>query len=428
MERINYDDKVALYENPDIADITKVNASDMNNIKSTINGALDGTNPMGSIVVDDISGKNLFDAGNYNVINASFTSDGGVISSGTNARTLYLPVKPNTTYTVSKTTSSRFRLCTTAEIPASNVSISDYIGDDGATSLTITTSALAKYLCMYVYVNGTDTLTLQQIADTIQVELGTEKTDYTPYIQPVKKTSLGVKEDTTFYANDFKCRNLFDINTMIELTNQVRRYSDGNVVSVSGYYGIKVPVNANTTYVVSSSLTTRDNISNLCYFNGTTYISGEAFGSGSLSFTTPSNCNYITLAIANTFTWCQLEIGNEATPYTPYKNFENEEIYSTNEIKIGKWIDGKDLYRKVVDFGALPNATTKGVAHNISNLGTVTNCYGYASISNTKLSINWYNGTNYITTFVTNTVVNIQTSNDRSSYTAYVIIEYTKTS
>ena len=36
--------------------------------------------------------------------------------------------------------------------------------------------------------------------------------------------------------------------------------------------------------------------------------------------------------------------------------------YSTNEVKTGgKWIDGKPIYRKVVDFGALPNASEKTV-------------------------------------------------------------------
>ena len=34
---VTYTDKVALYQNPDIADINKVNAADMNEIKNAIN-------------------------------------------------------------------------------------------------------------------------------------------------------------------------------------------------------------------------------------------------------------------------------------------------------------------------------------------------------------------------------------------------------
>ena len=40
MAKITYEDKVALYENEDIADINKVNASDMNEIKNVINATI----------------------------------------------------------------------------------------------------------------------------------------------------------------------------------------------------------------------------------------------------------------------------------------------------------------------------------------------------------------------------------------------------
>ena len=46
--------------------------------------------------------------------------------------------------------------------------------------------------------------------------------------------------------------------------------------------------------------------------------------------------------------------------------------YRTNEIDTGaKWIDDTPIYKKTIFFGALPNATKKAVAHNISNLGLV---------------------------------------------------------
>ena len=32
-----------------------------------------------------------------------------------------------------------------------------------------------------------------------------------------------------------------------------------------------------------------------------------------------------------------------------------------------RWIDGKPIYRKVIDFGALPDTTTKSVLHGIEN-------------------------------------------------------------
>lgn len=46
--------------------------------------------------------------------------------------------------------------------------------------------------------------------------------------------------------------------------------------------------------------------------------------------------------------------------------------YSTSEQRVGTWIDGKPLYRKVVPIGNLADFGAKIVPHNISNLGQVT--------------------------------------------------------
>lgn len=109
-------------------------------------------------------------------------------------------------------------------------------------------------------------------------------------------------------------------------------------------------------------------------------------------------------------------------------NPNNIEKYSTKEIKIGTWIDGKPLYRKVVDIGTLPNATTKHVAHNISNIGSVVTLRGivtdyrffpvpFAATSNAYA----------ISIFADTTNIEVMAGNDRSNMTGFVIIEYTKT-
>lgn len=196
-------------------------------------------------------------------------------------------------------------------------------------------------------------------------------------------------------VDDISGKNLFDGTSMIELRNQVRRYSDGVVVSVSGYYGIKVPVKANTTYIVSSDLVDRNKISNLCYFNGDTYISGATFDTGSLSFTTPNNCNYITLAISNEYTWCQIELGTEATDFVPYKqpvkitdvgvkenttfyanDFKCKNLYNENTDLIGYIINtsgemvGNGNYRTSQLIPVQPNTTyTVSRVHNSSAQG-----------------------------------------------------------
>lgn len=106
-------------------------------------------------------------------------------------------------------------------------------------------------------------------------------------------------------------------------------------------------------------------------------------------------------------------------------------LFNTSEVIIGRWLDGSILYRKVVDFGALPNNTTKTVAHNISNLARVVNLYGmaYATASG-WIPINYITpaGLQYaVATSITAAGnVSITTGEDKSTYTdTKVIIEYT---
>ena len=56
---ITYEDKVALDEQPSVADINKVKDTDMNQIKNVINGINNGSQPLNNLVVGNIEGKNL---------------------------------------------------------------------------------------------------------------------------------------------------------------------------------------------------------------------------------------------------------------------------------------------------------------------------------------------------------------------------------
>lgn len=58
--------------------------------------------------------------------------------------------------------------------------------------------------------------------------------------------------------------------------------------------------------------------------------------------------------------------GMASTTYVDNK-VATSENYSLSEVNTGaKWIDGRDIYKKTVDFGNLPNNTTKNVPHGIS--------------------------------------------------------------
>lgn len=108
--------------------------------------------------------------------------------------------------------------------------------------------------------------------------------------------------------------------------------------------------------------------------------------------------------------------------------------YSTNEVKTGgKWIDGKPIYKKVVDFGALPNATIKGVSFDNINADTFVKIEGIAMMNNSNaITIPFTDttsATQSITIFVNSTSVSIDTgSTNRSDYNkCYITLEYTKT-
>lgn len=110
-------------------------------------------------------------------------------------------------------------------------------------------------------------------------------------------------------------------------------------------------------------------------------------------------------------------------------NLTNLNTYSTTETIVGKWIDNKPIYRKVINFGALPNATTKSVALGIANIDQVVNlnCIATSGTIIRTLPTGSPSGDEYnIDFYITGSNIEINTGIDRSAYSAYVIIEYTK--
>jgi len=114
---------------------------------------------------------------------------------------------------------------------------------------------------------------------------------------------------------------------------------------------------------------------------------------------------------------------------------ENE-VYSTSEVKTNKvWIDGKPIYRKVINFGNLPNAAIGYVQTGFAQGEIfVTRASGVTTNGTTQYFLPYVHPTTlgkcvslYAETTSGNIVVTIRTGEDRSAHTAYVILEYTKT-
>ena len=115
------------------------------------------------------------------------------------------------------------------------------------------------------------------------------------------------------------------------------------------------------------------------------------------------------------------------------------DVYREQETIIGKWIDDKNIYRKVISLGTLPNQSTIQKSSGLNpSIVRIVKIYGYCvktSVNETfPLPFVWGN-TDSATTYVgmffggTDNSGNIwlRTNRDMSDYIGYVILEYTKT-
>lgn len=129
------------------------------------------------------TGKNLFDKDNANEVTGYFNTGVSTISSSSQSKIVYIPCNPNTTYTVSKITSSRFFVGYTKTTPALGIEVFGVLGENNKTTpTTITTSNNAKYLVAFIYHSNYDTsITYQQILDSIQIEENSTATTYEGY-------------------------------------------------------------------------------------------------------------------------------------------------------------------------------------------------------------------------------------------------------
>ena len=138
----------------------------------------------------NVFGKNYFNKSNPDVKNIYIDSTNSKIGNLANARSIIVPCRPNTDYTVSKIVTPRFIVGLTDVIPENNVTCLNIIRDDTATQLTITGNASAKYLIVFL-TNSYDNSTWQNILNSIQIEEGTTKTSYEEYSGYTKTISLG---------------------------------------------------------------------------------------------------------------------------------------------------------------------------------------------------------------------------------------------
>lgn len=152
------------------------------------------------------------------------------------------------------------------------------------------------------------------------------------------------------------------------------------------------------------------------------------------AFSTSSDRNKIRIT-NTTADWANLS-GYVTVKYTKTTDSANSfkygdpNEYSTTEKIVGTWIDGKTLYQKTINTGALPNNTQKTVSHGLT--GT------YRIVSIEGIALNTTNGiytpmvrsngaNNFAEAIVEGSNIRIETTFNGTSFTnSYVTLKYTK--
>ena len=120
---------------------------------------------------------------------------------------------------------------------------------------------------------------------------------------------------------------------------------------------------------------------------------------------------------------------DNGTWYPWYRIDLTASTYSATEARDGTFIDGSPIYKKTVDIGSLPNNANKDVAHNISNLGTVVKIEGTVTNGQGDHLLLPYahpSENASIGLYVIGNNIRIRTGSDRTAFSGYATIYYTK--
>ena len=94
-----------------------------------------------------------------------------------------------------------------------------------------------------------------------------------------------------------------------------------------------------------------------------------------------------------------------------------------------KWIDGRTIYKKTIEWGAMPNAARVNKNSQFPNDATIINIEAVAMSSTAAHNMPYVYDAIVDTVFVGNTTngqLCIVTTNDRSTWNAYITLYYCK--
>ena len=394
MATINYVDKEALNVNPNILDKNKVNASDMNLIKVVGNQIL---TTMG-VYTDDWNSATTYAIGEIAIY------DNRIFKNLTGTNTATTPDQDTTNWEETTISSMAAGAASGDTLPIGSIvpygtttAPTNWLVCDGsAVSRTTYANLFAVIGTSFGSGDGSTTFNLPNLKGRVAVgqdtsdtsfdtigETGGEKT-HTLTIQemPVHNHAIGLEGGSDTGANISYSYN-----------NNKRYYGGTDVIQNAGNGASH---NNLQPYQV------------VCYIIKANQSAG------------------LVADVSNVYSTSQSD-----TYSCDYVNNMNKR--SSTEIKTGKtWIDGKPIYSIVVNVGALPNNASLNVPTSTFDGANkfITQMYGIgASAQEEYLKIPYYaTDQNYINLIINSThQISISTGADRSRFTGYIYLEYTKT-
>ena len=436
---------------------------------STQNGTPTPTNPIPIVdASEEVTAHtiNLFDKSNSAyILDAYINTTSKVITSNANSKVVYIPCKPNTTYTVGKLVGSRFAVGCINKEPQLNYVADEIAANASAASITFTTNADAKYLLAWVWYN--DTVSADEMLASVQIEEGTTATSYVPYQSnsitlPYTLKSVGTVADELIVNEDGSgklIRRVGSFNIDASSLN-IRTQSSTN----RGYAFVNVPqniVNDATNIVAISDMFKgvkqtdwRNTDAFCCTYNSATEIfivapnnvDGTALTSA-LSGKTISFAYILATPIETPLTASEVasirqlqtykgttvidsEMQIESVTYSgDVKAYvDSKTDYSYTDQIIGKWADGKDLHRMVIQTNT-PSSTAltpvfSGFNSNTAELKKIGGCI--KGTATAQIPINCYiNPTYYAGTWLDASGICMSVASAYTSKPCEIIVEYT---
>lgn len=361
----------------------------------------------------------------------------------------FIPVKPNTTYTLSMSSSVYYVSISEYSTADNSSFIVRKAGSTGSnTQLTITTSANTNFVRFGTNLDSTEVTLEEVLAINWMLNEGGTAIPYAPYAEG------GIYTDGTVETVELTGKNLFDKTTaLLGDISTSGSYTSRTYRVVSDY----IPVIFGQTFVGSGTLLDTDGVNygasviKAFYKADKSYIAGSR-GSVTGAFTINDNeCAYIRIVFFNQSlvagktvsmenSVLQLELGSTATTYSPYYNGGTataETLLSVSNYKdVQSVLDGsvtRNVGIKVLDGTEnWREASLKGLFFcdmgfpSITGYGTKVFCTHYRSVNagNTSMPDLTVKLANTATFGIAVHIKDLQYQNNIASFVAYLVAQY----